>query len=51
MVHNGAVSTATCKKLEGHLWYLSEQLVGLAFFNPDVSLGLNKKQHGSIFEN
>jgi hypothetical protein len=31
-----AISKATCKKLENHLWYLSEYLVGLAVFDPDV---------------
>ena len=31
------VSKATFAKLSLHLWYLSEELVGLAFFDPNVS--------------
>lgn len=40
--HNEAISVATCKKMEGHLWYLSEQLVGLAFFDSSVSLSTKR---------
>ena len=29
---NKAISKAAIKKLAGHLWYLSEDLIGLAFF-------------------
>lgn len=32
-----AVSTATSKKLGLHLWYLSEDLVGLALFDARIS--------------
>ena len=34
--YDEAISKATCKKLEHHLWYLSEYLVGLVFFDSDV---------------
>ena len=30
---NAALASVACKKLDGHLWYLSEELVGLAFFD------------------
>ena len=32
------ISKATSKKMLGHLWYLSEELVALAFFDNTVSL-------------
>ena len=35
--YDDKIATATCKKLEHHLWYLSEYLVGLAVFDPKVS--------------
>ena len=35
--YDEAISKATGKKLEHHLWYLSEYLVGLAFFDSDLS--------------
>jgi hypothetical protein len=41
--YNECISEATCKKFESHLWYLSEQLVGLAFFDPDVSVTTKRK--------
>ena len=31
------ISAATCKKLGLHLWYLSEELVGLALFDSRLS--------------
>ena len=34
---NEAVANAAIKSFSGHLWYLSEILVGLAFFDPEVS--------------
>lgn len=34
---NKEVSTAACKSLSGHLWYLSEKLVSLAFFDDRVA--------------
>jgi hypothetical protein len=33
---NEAISNAAVKTFSGHLWYLSEVLVGLAFFDPSV---------------
>uniref|UniRef100_UPI00358FE2CB ADAMTS-like protein 2 n=1 Tax=Myxine glutinosa TaxID=7769 RepID=UPI00358FE2CB len=33
-----AISTATSEKLRNHLWYLSEELVGLAFFDKQVPI-------------
>ena len=41
--HNGTISRVTCTKLEGHLWYLSEQLVALAFFDHDVPASTKRK--------
>jgi len=41
--HNEAISKAPCKKLEHHLWYLSDKLVGLAFFDSEVSVAVNRK--------
>jgi len=35
-IHAG-ISRETSTKLSNHLWYLSEHLVGLAFFDPEVS--------------
>ena len=35
---NVIISKATSDKLGLHLWYLSEELVGLAFFDPEVSI-------------
>ena len=32
------ISKATSEKMLGHLWYLSEELVALAFFDDAVSL-------------
>lgn len=34
--YNPEVGQAAAKKLENHLWYLSEHLVGLALFDPKV---------------
>ena len=33
---NAAISNPAIKTFSGHLWYLSEVLVGLAFFDPSV---------------
>ena len=41
--HNDTISRVTCTKLEGHLWYLSEQLVALAFFDHDVPASTKRK--------
>jgi hypothetical protein len=35
---NATVSIAASNKLSGQLWYLSEELVGLAFFDDDISV-------------
>ena len=40
--HNGGVSTATSKKLGLHLWYLSEELIGLAPFDSRISIESKK---------
>ena len=40
---NSNSSKATLKKLKGHLWYLSEELVALAFFDADVDIQTKKK--------
>ena len=34
---NKAISEATTTKFSHHLWYLSEELVGLAFFDAEVT--------------
>ena len=39
---NSAVSKAVLSKFCSHLWYLSEELVALAFF--DVSMSANTKR-------
>jgi len=41
--HNEAISKAACKKLEHHLWYLSEELVGLSFFDSEVPVTVKRK--------
>lgn len=41
--HNEAISKAACKKLEHHLWYLSDELVGLAFFDSEVPVAVKRK--------
>ena len=35
--HNKAVSQIAMKKTLGHLWYLSEELIAMAFFDDEVS--------------
>src|SRR6218665_176720 len=37
-----AISRTTSKKLGRHLWYISEELVGLALFDPRVSLEIKR---------
>lgn len=34
---NKAISKATSQKMAGHMWYLSEELVGLSFFDDNVT--------------
>lgn len=41
-IHAG-ISTVTSKKMAGHLWYLSEQLVNLALFDDNVSNDVKEK--------
>ena len=36
------VSNATIEKLKNHLWYLTPETVGLAFFDPSVSLQIKQ---------
>lgn len=45
---NSHVSTATSEKLQRHLWYLSEELVGLALFDEDVSLSIKRRMLESM---
>lgn len=47
---NSAISTATSRKLADHLWYLSEKLVGLAFFDSGVSCEVKDKMVKAMAE-
>lgn len=38
-----SVSKAIINKMSKHLWYLSEELIGLAFYDPNVSINEKKK--------
>lgn len=40
---NAAISEAASRKLSDHLWYLSEKLVGLAFFDSSVCCEIKDK--------
>ena len=40
---NAAISRVTTEKLSNHLWYLSESLVGLAFYDSEVSPSTKRK--------
>lgn len=40
---NAAISEAASRKLSDHLWYLSEKLVGLAFFDSSVCREIKDK--------
>lgn len=46
---NKIVATAALAKLTSHLWYLSEELVALAFFDKNVSKQINEKMVRAIF--
>ena len=35
---DASVATAAMKSFSNHLWYLSETLIGLAFFDDDVTV-------------
>jgi len=47
---NAAISSVACKKLEGHLWYLSEELVGLSFFDDALSVETKREMVLAINE-
>ena len=40
---NKTISKATSTKLASHMWYLSEELVGLALFDRNVSNSMKQK--------
>lgn len=40
---NKPLAQIALKKLSGHLWYLSEELIAFAFFDDDVSAGTKAK--------
>lgn len=42
------ISSLALKKLQGHLWYLSEELVALAFFDDEVSVDTKRKMIGCL---
>lgn len=47
---NPAISNVASKKLEGQLWYLSEELVGLAFFDTNMSTSSKRAMLQSLNE-
>ena len=47
---NAAISKAASRKMADHLWYLSETLVGLAFFDSSVSCEIKDKMVTAMFE-
>ena len=40
---NETTATAALNKITNHLWYLSEELIGLSFFDDRISLDMKKK--------
>lgn len=42
------ISTATVKKMCGHLWYLSAEAVGLAFFDSSISIDVKQRMVASL---
>ena len=44
------ISKATLKKMAGQLWYLSEELVGLALFNDDLDNGTKDRMVSAMKE-
>lgn len=40
---DSSVSTIILKKIGNHLWYLSQETMALAFFDPNVSLGQKRE--------
>lgn len=45
------IAQTALKKCCGHLWYLTEETVGLAFFDDDIPNDLKKKMTTSLTEN
>ena len=45
---DATISSLALKKLQGHLWYLSEELVALAFFDDQVSVDTKRKMLRSL---
>jgi len=48
---NCIISEAAGSKFSGHLWYLSEELVGLAFYDPDVPSESKRKMVNALLQN
>lgn len=48
---NCIISEAAGSKFRGHLWYLSEELVGLAFYDPDVPSESKRKMVNALLQN
>lgn len=44
------ISKAATKKFATHLWYLSEEMVGLALFDDGVDLDMKRKMVSALFE-
>lgn len=45
---NKAISAVAVKSFSKHLWYLSETLVALAFFDPEVSVDCKRKMVNAL---
>ena len=45
---NDAISEVTTEKMARHLWFLSEELVGLLLFDDDVMPSINEKMAQTI---
>lgn len=45
---NKNISKETCKTFENHLWYLSEKMIGLAFFDNEVSISTKRKMVNAL---
>lgn len=41
------IALALLQKISNHLWYLSEEAVGLSFFDPNVSVAIKKNGSGN----
>lgn len=46
--HNAAIANIAMKKFLGHLWYLSEELVALAFFDDGVSVHTKRQMVAAL---